>query len=223
MFAFVLATLIAAAGEPAYLASCPASDTRVLATSSPIVPDNVHPTNRRARFLLDVGSDGQLRRAAMTESSGDTVFDAAALDAAKRFRFAPPTQGCISTSAVVPEEFNVPLLALARPAGGPGSPGPMVLPSTPAESAVAICTTPSFVRLTGLDVPDQRQAPGTVDIDVALDAAARVTSVKLAKSSGNPKTDTEATAAAKTAQYAYSLPPGCRPQATTYRLELTYH
>lgn len=220
MFAFVLATLIAAAGEPAYLASCPASDTRVLATSSPIVPDNVHPTNRRARFYLDVGSDGQLRRTAMTESSGDAVFDAAALEAAKRFRFAPPTQGCISTSTVVPEEFNVPLLALARPGGAAGS--PIVLPSTPAESAVAICPAP-FVRLTGLDVPDQRQAPGTVAIDVALDTAAHVTSVKLATSSGNPKTDAAGTSAARSAQYAFTLPPGCRPQATTYRLELTYH
>ena len=217
MFAFILATLLAAAGEPAYLASCPASDTRVLGTSSPIVPDNIHPSNRRARLLLDIGSDGELRRAALTESSGDGVFDAAALDAAKRFRFAAPTQGCISTSTVVPEEFNVPLLALARPAGGAGS--PMVLPSTPAE---AICPAP-FVRLTGLDVPDQRQAPGSVDIDVALDAAAHVTSVKLAKPSGNARTDAAATSAARDAQYAFTLPPGCRPQATTYRLELTYH
>ena len=217
MFAFVLATLIAAAGEPAYLASCPASDTRVLGTSAPIVPDNIHPTNRRARMLLDIGSDGEIRRAALTESSGDGVFDAAALDAAKRFRFAAPTQGCISTSAVVPEEFNVPLLALARPAGGAGS--PMVLPSAAAE---AICPAP-FVRLTGLDVPDQRQPPGTVDIDVGLDASAHVTSVKLAKPAGNAKTDAAALSAAKSAEYAFSLPPSCKPAATTYRLELTYH
>jgi TonB family protein len=214
---FVLAGLIAAAGEPAYLTSCPASDTRVLATSSPVVGDSIHPTNRRARLLLDIGSDGELRRAALTESSGDGAFDAAALDAAKRFRFAAPTQGCISTSTVVPEEFNVPLLALARPAGGAGS--PMVLPSATAES---ICPA-SFVRLTGLDVPDQRQPPGTVDLDVALDAAAHVTGVKLAKPSGNARTDAAGLAAARSAQYAFTLPPSCKPQATTYRLELTYH
>ena len=95
MFAFMLATLIAQAG-PAYLASCPASDARVLATSTPIVGDNIHPTNRRARFLLDVGSNGELRRTALIESSGDATFDQAALEAAQRFRFAPPTQGCIS-------------------------------------------------------------------------------------------------------------------------------
>jgi TonB family protein len=222
MLPLVLATLIAAAGEPSYLASCPASDTRVLATSAPVVPDNVRPTNRRARFFLDIGSQGELRRADMTESSGDAVFDAAALDAAKRFRFAPPTQGCISTSTVMAEEFNVPLLALARPAGGANASGPAVLPSSQPESAIAICTAP-FVRLTGLDVPDQRQAPGTVQIDVALDATARATAVKLAKSSGNAKTDAAATAAARSGQYAFALPPGCKPQATTYRLELTYH
>jgi TonB family protein len=223
MLGFILGSLIAAAGEPAYLASCPASDVRVVATSAPVVPVNIHPTNRRTRFLIDIGSDGQLRRSAMTESSGDAAFDAAALEAVKRFRFASPTQGCISTSAVVPEEFNVDLLALARPSGGTGSPGPFVLPSTPREADVAICPTAPFVRLTGLDVPDQRQAPGTADIDVGLDTSARVTSVKLAKSSGNPKTDAAATAAAKDGQYAYSLPPGCKPKATIYRLELTYH
>ena len=219
MFAFFLATLVAAAGAPAYLAACPAQETRVLSTSSPVAPDNIHPTNRRVRFLLDLGSDGRLRHAAMTESSGDAVFDAAALDAVGRFRFAPPAQGCISTSSVVPEEFNVPLLALVKPA--PGGSGVPVLPSAAPESAVAICGTP-FVQLTGLDVPDQRQAPGTVAIDVGLNTAAKVTSVKLAHSSGNPKTDAAGTEAARDAQYAFTLPPGCRPQPTTYRLELTY-
>jgi len=217
MFAFFLATLVAA-GEPAYLASCPAEQTRVISTSAPIAPDDIHPTNRRVRVLIDLGSDGRIRQAAITESSGDAVFDAAALDAAKRFRFAPPTQGCISTSSVVPEEFNVPLIALARP--NPNGSGPPVLVTPPADTA-AICTT-AFVQLTGLDVPDQRQAPGTVAIDVGLDANAHVTSAKLAHSSGSAKTDAAGTAAAKDAQYAFSLPPGCRPKPTTYRLELTY-
>jgi TonB family protein len=219
MFAFFLSTLIAAAGEPAYLASCPVEQTRVLSTSAPIAPDDIHPTNRRVRLLLDLGSDGRLRHAAITESSGDAVFDAAALDAAGRFRFAPPTQGCISTSSIVPEEFNVPLITLARPAPG-GSGNPVVATAAP-DSTIAICTT-SFVQLTGLDVPDQRQAPGTVAIDVGLDAAAHVTSVKLAHSSGNAKTDAAGTSAAHDAQYAFTLPPGCRAKPTTYRLELTY-
>jgi len=220
MFAFILSTLIAAAGEPAYIASCPVAQAPVvLASSAPIAPDSIHPTNRRTRFLLDLGSDGRIRHAAMTESSGDSVFDAAALDAVQRFRFAPPSQGCISTSSVAAEEFNVPLLALARPAAN-GS-GVAVLPTTPPEADVAICTTP-FVRLTGLDVPETRQAPGTVAIDVGLDAAAHVTSAKLARSSGNAKTDAEGLSAARDAQFAFTLPPGCRPKPALYRLELTY-
>jgi TonB family protein len=190
----------------------------VLSASQPIEPDNIHPTNRRVRVLLDVGSDGVLRRSAVTESSGDAVFDAAVLDAVKRFRFAPPAQGCISTSFVVPEDFNVPLISLARPV--PGSSGPVEIPSM--APAAAICSAP-FVQLTGLDVPDQRQAPGTAAVDVGLDASAHVTSAKLAHSSGNPKTDAAATAAAKNAQYAFTLPPGCRATPTIYRLELTYH
>jgi TonB family protein len=219
MFAFLLATLVAAAGEPAYLASCPAEQTRVVAPSPVVEPLTIHATNRRVRFLIDIGSSGEIRRTQMTESSGDTAYDTAALDAVKRFRFAPPTQGCISTSAVVPEEFNVPLIGLVRPAtSASGNP---VIPSAAPETAVAICGTP-FVQLTGLDVPDARQAPGTVAIDVGLDASAHVTSAKLAHSSGNAKTDAAGTAAARTAQYAFTLPPGCRPAPTTYRLELTY-
>lgn len=220
MFAFVLSTLIAAAAEPAYLASCPDQQARVISTSEPIAPDNIHPTNRRVRLLLDLGSDGRLRHAAITESSGDATFDAAAIDAAGRFRFSPPTQGCISASSVVPENFNVPLLTLVRPA--PNGSGPPVLPSTQPENAIAICTT-SFVQLTGMDVPDERQTPGTVAIDVALDANAHVTGAKLVSSSGHPKTDAAGVAAAHDAEYAFALPPGCRPKPTTYRLELTFH
>jgi TonB family protein len=218
MLAVVLSTLIAA-GEPAYLASCPAEQTRVLASSTVVAPDGIHPTNRRVRFFLDLGSDGRLRHAAMTESSGDATFDAAALDALGRFRFAPPSQGCISTSSVVPEEFNVPLLALVKPA--PNGSAPPSLPSAAPESTLAICGTP-FVQLTGLEITDQRQAAGTVAVDVGLDATAHVTSAKLAKSSGNAKTDAAGTSAARTAQYAFTLPPGCRPKPTVYRLELTY-
>jgi TonB family protein len=218
MFAFVLSTLIAA-GEPAYLASCPAAELRVVSTSSPIAPDNIHPTNRRVRLLLDLGSDGRLRHAAITESSGDAVFDAAAMDAAGRFRFAPPTQGCISTSSVVPEDFNVPVLALARP--NPSGSGPPILATPAPEAQIAICTS-SFVQLTGLDVPDERQSPGTLAVDVGLDAAGKVTSTKLVNSSGHAKTDAAGVEAAHDAQYAFVLPPGCRPKPTVYRLELTY-
>jgi TonB family protein len=220
MLAFFLSTIIAAAAQPAYLASCPDEQPRVISSSAPIAPDNIHPTNRRVRLLLDLGSDGRLRHAAVVESSGDAAFDAAAVEAAGRFRFAPPTQGCISTSSVVPEDFNVPLLALARP--NPNGSGPPVLPTSAPENALAICTT-SFVQLTGLDVPDERQAPGTVAIDVGLDAAGHVTSTKLASSSGHPKTDAAGVEAARDAQYAFTLPPGCRPKPTVYRLELTYH
>lgn len=218
MFALLVAALVAAAGEPAYLAACPAEQTRTLSTSAPIAPDNVHPSNRRVRIMLDLGSDGRIRRAAMTESSGDAAFDAAAVDAALRFRFAPPTQGCISTSSVVAEEFNVPLISIVKPV--PGGSGPPVF-SNPVPAA-PICGAP-FAQLTGLDVPDRRQAPGTLAVDVGLNATAHITGVKLAMSSGNPKTDAAGTAAARAAQYAFAQTPGCAPKPTTYRLELTYH
>jgi TonB family protein len=220
MLALFLSTIIAAASEPAYLTSCPTAQTRVISTSTPIAPDNIHPTNRRVRLLLDLGSDGRLRHAGIIESSGDAVFDAAAVEAAGRFRFAPPTQACISTSSVVPEDFNVPLIALARP--NPNGSGPPVLPSAAPENQIAICST-SFVQLTGLDVPDERQAPGTAAVDVGLDAAGHITSTKLASSSGHAKTDAVAIDEAKSGQYTFDLAPGCKPKPATYRLELTFH
>ena len=220
MFAFLLTTIIAAGGAPAYLASCPAQETRVITTAQPVAPDSIKPTNRRVRFYADVGSEGELRRAGIVESSGDAVFDAAALEALGRFKFSPQTQGCISTSSIVPEDFNVPLLNLVRPA--PDTTGLPVIPTSRPDTELAICSS-AFVRLTGLDIPDTRQAPGTVGIDVALDAAAHVTSAKLAKTSGNAKTDATAVSLAHDAQFAFMLPPGCRPKPTVYRLELTFH
>ena len=211
MLAIALSTLLAQAA-PAYLAACPAQEAKVTFTAPVIAPDGIHPTNRRARFFLDLGSDGRIRHVALVESSGDSAFDSAALNAAENFRFAPPTQGCISTSSVVPEDFNVPLLALARPVpGASGVPGVVTLPSTQPGSAVAICTAP-FVQLKGLDIPDTRQAPATVEVTVALDAAAHVTSAKLAKSSGNAKTDAFAVTSAKDAVYSFLLAPGCPPR-----------
>ena len=220
MFAFFLATMLAQAA-PAYTAACPNEPTRVLALSQPVVPDTLHPTNRRARYLVDLGSNGEIRRIGMIESSGDPVFDQAGHDALARSTFTPQMQGCISTSSIVPEEFNVPLINLVQPSAI-GSGGHIAVPTSAPAAQLAICTS-SFVQLNGLDIPETRQAPGTVAIDVGLNAAGHVTSVKLAKSSGNAKTDATGVSAARDGQYAITLPPGCRPQPTIYRLELTYH
>jgi TonB family protein len=214
MFAFVLSSLVvAAAGEPAYLAACPQSDAKVVIGAVLNPRDDVHPTNRRARFLLDLGSDGRVRRAAIVESSGDARFDGDALAAAEQMRFAPPAEGCISPSSVAPETFDVPLISLVRPPA-PGASAP--------ASAVTICAAP-FVELTGLDVPDTRQAPGTVAIDVRLDASAHVLGATLATSSGNAKTDAAGLALARDGEYAFTPQPGCPAKPTVYRLELTFH
>lgn len=219
MLAFFLASIVAAAGA-SYPDSCPQSEARVLIGPVFNPPEGIHPTNRRARFLLDVGSDGRVRRAGMTESSGDATFDLAALAAAEQMKFVPPSEACISPSSVAPESFDVPLIALARPA--PGGTGPAVLPSPAPAAAVTICAAP-FVELTGLDVPDRRQAPGTVAVDVRLDAAAHVLGAQLAHSSGNHQTDDAALAMARAGEYAFTPQPGCPPKPATYTLELTYH
>jgi TonB family protein len=209
MLAFALAHVIAAAADSACGADAPAHVTLPAIFSAPDGP-TIHTTNRRVRFLIDIGSDGRERRVAMVESSGDSTVDAAALAAVRNMRFAPPMQNCISTPSVAPESFNVSLITLATPAPGASAP------------PAAICGDP-FVQLTGMDVPDKREPPGTVAIDVGLNAAAKVTSVTLAHSSGNKNTDAVATASAKSAQYQFVTEPGCAPKPTTYRLELTYH
>lgn len=221
MLALALATTIAAGGAPPYLASCaPAMPGGIISISQPVVPDTIKPTNRLARVFIDIGSDGKPRAAHIAESSGDPVFDAAAVDAAERSRFAPPTQGCISTSSFVAQNFNVPLINLVQPTGSAS--GQAVIPKLPTAEQAAVCGAPG-VQLRGLDVPDTKQAPGTVDVDVALDASARATGAKLAKSSGNAKTDATAVALAKDAQFAFITAPGCAAKPEIYRLELTFH
>ena len=209
MLAFALAHIIAAAADSACGADSPAHVTIPAVFVAPDGP-GVHTTNRRVRFLIDVGSDGRERRVAMVESSGDVTVDAAALASVHNMHFAPSLQNCISAPSVAPESFNVSLITLAQPVAGASAP------------PVAICGDP-FVQITGMDMPDKRQAPGTAAIDVGLNASAKVTSAQLAKSSGNKTTDAVALASAKSGQYQFVIEPGCAPKPTTYRLELTYH
>ena len=220
MLAFVFAHLLALAGEPAYLASCPTESGRNVQQAVLNPPENIHPTNRRVRFFLDLGSDGRVRRAAIVESSGDPTFDASALDAVKTEKFAAPSQNCITASSVVPESFNVPLINLITPPPA-GSTAPGSIPTAAPAAAIAICPAP-FVQLSSIDVPAKREGPGTVAIDVGLSASAKVTSIQLAASSGKKALDYFATTSARTATFAFMLPPGCAPKPTTYRLELTY-
>lgn len=220
MLALLLAPLLAAAAPAESLGACPPQDPRVVVPALFVPPQNTHPTNRNVRFELDLGSDGRIRRVALMESSGDPTFDADALAAVKVMRFEPPSQGCVSTSFVAPQAFVVPLIDLAR-SPAPGAVVPTV-PTSPPAAAVQICATP-FVQLTGLGLPDQRQAPGTVGVNVSLDARARVIGARLARSSGNTKTDAVAVEAARTGEYAFVSQPGCEPKPTTYELELTFH
>jgi TonB family protein len=221
MLALMLSHLLVAQGTPAYLASCPKTPGGLVSPAVWVPPDDIHATNRRARFFIDLGSDGRVRRAAVVESSGDARFDAAAQAAImSSAKYAAPSQNCITTSSVTMESFNVPLISLVTPAPANASAPPTIPTSAPAAS-IAICSS-SFVQLTSIDVPVKKAPPGTVSVDVGLSAAAKVTSVLLAKSSGNKELDYLGTTSARSAGYTFMLPPGCAPKPTTYRLELTY-
>jgi TonB family protein len=210
-----VALALAASPPPAIVrgatAACPRAPGHVIEESQLEFPENAHPTHERVRFLVDLGSDGRVRRLSMVESSGDAAVDAAAAKALGEYRFAVPTSGCVSTSSAISRWWNVPPEALVSP-----SPAAVV-----ASSSTAPCATP-FIRPMRFPLPRRREVPGTASVDVALDANATVKAVHLAQSSGNKKTDYAATVAARNGTYVFERQPGCAPVATTYRLELTF-
>jgi TonB family protein len=211
---------VAVASSPAparpSTAACPNHDVRAIEKGRLEAPEDVHPTHDRMRFLVDVGSDGRIRRTVIAESSGDAALDAAAANALAKFRFEAPTRGCVSASTTWSQGWWVPRDVLASPSPSqspPAQPG-VTIPAAP-------CGAP-FVRARGFPVSPKRKAPGTAAIDVSFDATARVTAVHLAQSSGNKKTDYAATVAARYGSYVVVRQPGCPPTPTTYRLELTF-
>jgi hypothetical protein len=71
--AVVLATSPAPAPAPVRspAAECPRERVRVIEESNFEFPEDAQPTHERVRFLVDLGSDGRIRRTATAESSGD--------------------------------------------------------------------------------------------------------------------------------------------------------
>ena len=215
MIAAAFAAVVLAAASPTppargATAACPRESGHVIEESQLEVPPDAHPTHERMRFLIDLGSDGRIRRIANVESSGDAAVDAAAAKSLTQYRFALPSYGCVTTSSVTSRWWNIPPEALAS-----ASPAPS------ASSSAAPCVAP-FIRPMGFPLPRRREVPGTASVDIGLDASARVTAVHLAHSSGNRKTDYAATVAARNGTYVFARQPGCAPVTTTYHLELTF-
>src|ERR1700681_1940537 len=100
MIVAVLAALVAASPVPAPAPSgaCPRENVRVVEESNFALPDTVRATHDRVRFLVDIGSDGRVRRIGKVETSGDASCDVAAEKALGEFRFAAPTANCVSAS-----------------------------------------------------------------------------------------------------------------------------
>jgi TonB family protein len=223
MLGFILGVVIAAIPTPipqAYAtAACPRQAPRIVNAVNFTLPLGARPTRDSVRFVLDIGSDGRLRRWALAESSGDPAIDAAAAQVLPQFTFAPPSSGCVALSATVPWFWKLPAEMVTASVATPSVQAPTVVPTS--SAAPASCTAP-FVRLTRFGLPAHRQMPGTATVDVMLDANAHVTAVRLAHSSGKTKTDYAATIAARNASFAFVPVPGCPSGPTTYRLELTF-
>ena len=203
--ALVLAAAAAAGG------ACPLEPPRVVESSQSILPADSHPTHGRVSFLLDLGSDGRVRRSLRVESSGDAAVDAAAETSLQQTRFAPPSYNCYSISTATTYGYDIPPELLTSPTPA----------ASPLPSSAPACVTP-FARARRFGLAPHRTAHGTAVIDVSLDALARVTGVNLVQSSGDRKADYAAAVAARHAPYAFEHQPGCTPRATTYRLEITF-
>jgi len=238
-----------AASAPSF-AGCPTQNVRPLTAASPRLPADAHPTRDSLRLLFDIGSDGRVRRVAVAESSGDPEVDVAAAEALAHFTYSPPSYRCVSVSTGATQVWHIPARPpavedgdLAAPSAAPSrvpfvpgtAPSPAAAAATPSPAPSAVpaaapsptpapspaCVAP-FVRVTRLVPPRMREPSGTADVDVRLDAQARVTHVQLARSSGNRRTDYAAAIIARTSSYAFLTQPGCRAGPTTYRFELSF-
>ncbi|HZO95382.1 MAG TPA: TonB family protein [Candidatus Baltobacteraceae bacterium] len=242
-----VAALVLAAAPSRVEPGCPTQAAHVIDAAQPVLPPDPHPTTGAVRMFFDIGSDGRVRRAAVADSSGDPAVDAAALDALRRTRFAPPSYRCVAVSTgaetsvlvppapqLLPEEAAPAASGSPLPGATPSallSPAPVAAaaaplaaspsPSAPA-SAAKMCLTPPFVRVTRFAGAPSREPAGTADVDVRLDARAHVTGVRVARSSGNERTDYAAAVMARRSAYAYLTQTGCPAGPATYRLELTF-
>ncbi len=223
------ATVALASPAPRRPASCPTEMGHALEVVRPQLPAGARPTRDALLLLFDIGSDGRVRRVAVGQSSGDAAVDLAAADAIAHSSFVAPSYRCVSVSTGVSETLHLPPIPTPEPDDvvplpdlkASPTPVPSAMPPAPsASSEPQACG--AFVRVVRLAAPRLREPAGTANVDVGLDAHAHVTAVRLARSSGNKRTDYAAAVTARTSEYAYLAQPGCPPTATTYRVELTF-
>ena len=70
MLIAAIAQSVALGAAPA--ARCPTTPLSIVSPAHPMLPDGTHPTHSPVRVILDLGSDGRVRHAAIADSSGDT-------------------------------------------------------------------------------------------------------------------------------------------------------
>src|ERR1700682_6086568 len=121
VFTLMLALAASPAPAAASTASCPLAGVRIVEASNFTLPDDVHATHGRVRFLVDIGSDGRVRRTVLAESSGDAAVDAAATKALGEFRFAAPTHSCVAVSSAGSHVWELPAEALAPASSSPAA------------------------------------------------------------------------------------------------------
>jgi outer membrane biosynthesis protein TonB len=221
LFTIALATARPTPGP----APCPLERVRAVRFVDAELPEGAHPSNEFVRYAVDIGSDGRIRRVALTESSGDPAVDDAVRAALTQSVFAAASFRCVAVSSAFIQTFPLPPPAPDQPADQPSaapaaSATPVAAASPPAVGARCAAPFPTIkaLRLSSYT----RQAPGTAAVDVSLDAAAHVTHVQLVRSTGNKRTDYAAAITARLSTYKFLPQAGCAPSPTVYRLELTY-
>jgi TonB family protein len=125
---------------------------RVVESVAPVFPDGAKEDHAHVVLAIVVDEMGAVTDAEVLESGGD-VFDAAALDAAKKMRFEAAKRGDLPVAARIPFTFDFtrpgePPASTAVPVASAAAPAPPV-PATPAKPAASAVDEPEEVSVRG--------------------------------------------------------------------------
>ncbi len=133
--------LVVALGIPGAVFAEEVTPPRVVESVAPAFPDGAEENRAHVVLAIAVDETGAVTDAEVLESGGD-VFDAAALDAAKKMRFEPAKRGDQPVPARIPFTFD-----FTRPDEPPA------LPATPVASTPAPSATGASTPAPGASVP----------------------------------------------------------------------
>lgn len=195
-------------------------DPVALNTAQPVLPKTFHAAggNRSATVAVTLDASGRVTAASIYKTSGNSLMDAAALDAAKRSTFAPGESDCKPVGGTFAMDFSFEGYGL-----------PQTASECPRDARVIAVVIPGS--------PDYSPGLGEVRvvISVTIGPDGNVLDARVAESSGNLYLDRAAVDAARNSKYSPKLVAvrrqaqaggsssvTCEPATGTYRFVTTF-